>query len=208
MAPTQRVDLEPVTNLRFAVEIQGTVVGWFTECGGLTAERSVYPHREGGVNAYVHQLPGRIKRTHVTLKRGIADEVLWRWFAGEGDEGLHTGKVTRRNVTVILYNTDLTEANRWNIERAYPVRWIAPHLKADGNSAAVEALEIAQGEDGAGTSVQRTVTPEQEGAAGKATQQGSSDEDIDLTALADRVHALLKQEMRLERERLGQHRMG
>ena len=138
----ERVDLEPVPSFIFAIEIEGITAGWFTECGGLTVERTVYPYEEGGLNAYVHQLPDRIKHTRISLKRGIADEVLWKWFAGERDEGLYEGKVEYRNMTITLYNVDRSVAKRWNVERAYPVKWSGPDLKAESTQVAIESLEI------------------------------------------------------------------
>ena len=141
-AETERAGMEPVPNFRFSVEIEGVSVGWFTECGGLNVERATYPYEEGGLNAYVHELPGRVKHTHITLKRGLADEELWKWFAGKSDEGLHEGKVTYRNASIVLYNVDRSVAKRWNIDRSYPVKWSGPDFKSDGNQVAVETLEL------------------------------------------------------------------
>jgi phage tail-like protein len=138
----ERADLEPTPGFKYAIEIDGLVGAWFAECGGLTAERTVYPYEEGGLNAYVHQLPGRTTHSHITLKRGIADEALWKWFAGEKDAGLYESKVEYRNITIILYNVDRTEAKRWNVSRAYPVKWSGPDLNTDGNQVAVESLEL------------------------------------------------------------------
>jgi phage tail-like protein len=141
-AQIERPALEPVPGFRFAVNIDGVTAGWFTECGGLMVERTVYPYEEGGLNAYVHQLPNRIKHTNITLKRGIADETLWKWFAGERDVGLYEAKVAYHDVTIVLYNVDRTEAKRWNVSRAYPVKWTGPDLKAEGNQVAIETLEL------------------------------------------------------------------
>jgi phage tail-like protein len=142
----ERPSLEPIPGFRFAVQIgeggDRAAAGWFTECSGLTIERTLFTHQEGGVNAYVHQLPDRIKHTNITLKRGVGDAALWRWFAGEGDAGLYEGKVEYRNVTIILYNVDRTEAMRWNVDRAYPVKWNGPSLQAGGNQVAIETLEL------------------------------------------------------------------
>ncbi len=139
----KRDSRDPVPGFRFGIEIQGIVAGWFTECNGLSVERKVYPHEEGGLNAYVHQLPDRISYGHITLKRGIADMALWQWFAGEKDEGLFEGKVSYRDVTIILYGVDRKEAGRWNVSRALPVRWSGPDFRSNGNQVSVESLELA-----------------------------------------------------------------
>lgn len=134
---------DPVPGFRFAIEVQGVVAGWFTECGGLSVERKVHTYEEGGLNAYVHQLPDRISHSRITLKRGIADPALWQWFAGEKDEGLYEGKVAYRNVTIILYGVDHKEAGRWNVANALPVKWNGPEFRTDGDQLAVETLELA-----------------------------------------------------------------
>jgi phage tail-like protein len=205
MSVSTRPNLEPAPDFRYAIEVGGVVTGWFTQCGGLSAERTLYRYEEGGLNAYVHQLPDRATRMQITLERGIADESLWRWFAGEADGGLHEAKVTNRDVTIILYNVDLTEARRWNLSRAYPVKWTAADLKAGDNQVAVEMLELAQGSADTPGVIQRY---EPEGGMGPQSDegQGTVDGDIDLTALANKVYKLLRRESRIERERMGWHR--
>jgi phage tail-like protein len=132
----RRVD--PTSAFKFGVEIDGLIKGWFTECSGLRIEREVVSHEEGGVNDHVHKLPGRVKQSDITLKRGVAESELWAWF----QEGLYDGKVKRRNVSIILYNSDRTRAKRWNLRAAYPIEWSGPDLKADNNQVAIETLKL------------------------------------------------------------------
>ena len=129
---------EPILGFSFAITIGDEVKGWFTECNGLGLEREVKPQPEGGVNDYVHQLPGRIKHNKITLKNGLAGNDLWDWF----QEGLYDGKVKRYNVSILLYSSDLTQAKRWDLNNAYPVKWTGPSFKSSGNETAVETLEI------------------------------------------------------------------
>lgn len=131
--------VNPVSDVRFAIEIGGSIVGWFTECSGLNVQREATAHQEGGVNDYVHQLPGRIKYSNITLKRGISDDELWKWF----QEGLYDGKVKRQNVSIILFNTDRKKGKRWDLREAFPIKWTGPNLKTDSNGTAIETLEIA-----------------------------------------------------------------
>jgi phage tail-like protein len=49
----------------------------------------------------------------------------------------------RRNISVILLNQAHQPVKYWNIERAYPVRWIGPDFRSDQNSVAIETLELA-----------------------------------------------------------------
>ena len=137
MATTERVD--PVSGFRFAVSVQGKEIkGWFTECSGLTISRKLEPQPEGGVNNFVHQLPGRIEQSRVTLKHGLAGNELWDWF----QEGLYDGNVTRKTVTIKLYSTDLKQFREWTLDQAYPVKWTGPTLNSANNEVAIETLEL------------------------------------------------------------------
>ena len=51
--------LQPYLTFNFAVEIEGLLVGGFTEVSGLESEIEVEEYREGGVNGFVHKLPGQ-----------------------------------------------------------------------------------------------------------------------------------------------------
>jgi phage tail-like protein len=204
MALAERID--SAADFRFGVEIAGIVVGWFTECGGLSIEREVHPYEEGGLNAYVHQLPGRVKASDITLKRGVADRELWRWFR----QGLYNLQVERRNVSVILYGADHSERGRWDLIDAYPVQWGGPELKTDGNQVAVETLRIGQGGGGASTAVQRVTESGADGGESQSTaaagQERAPEQGVNLPLLAEKVYDLLRQELRWERERLGRGR--
>jgi phage tail-like protein len=197
---------DPIAGFRYGVELQGLVVGWFTECGGLSVERGVVPYEEGGVNDFVHQLPGPLKRTQITLKRGLADAALWDWF----QKGIYDGAVVRRNVSIVLYGTDRQEARRWDLADVYPTKWTGVEFKAGDGQVVVEALELGQGASDADAAlVQRRVVEAGSAGAvglGQAAGPDALPEAIDRRALAQRVYDLLKRESRWERERLGQRR--
>lgn len=204
MAVVEQID--PVAELRFGVEIEGIVVGWFTECSAVSIERDVVPYQEGGLNVYVHQLPGRVKSADITLKRGIADGRLWSWFR----KGLYDLKVERHNVSIVLFGADYTEAGRWDMTEAFPLSWTAPEFKADSDQVAVETLKIGQAGGGGAARIQRESL---EGASlGSSTSdlddQSALAQEIDPAALAEKVFALLKYELRWERERLGRNSFG
>jgi phage tail-like protein len=197
---TRTEPADPIAKFRFGVEIQGVVAGWFTECSELSMEREVTPYREGGVNDYVHQLPNQVSYSRITLKRGMADNVLWGWF----QKGLYDGQVELHNISIVLYDGDRAEAKRWNLVDAYPVKWTGPDLEGDSDQAAIETLEIGCG--GAGeTPVQRA---ESEGVVGavQIAPPAQEEEPVDLPALAGKVYRLLRRDFQLERERLGRNR--
>ncbi len=127
-------------SFRFYVEIMGILCAEFLECSGISAEREVEEIEEGGVNDFVHRLPGRIKYQNIVLKRGITyDRDLWEWFkAGEFD-----GCVHRVNMSIIIGNAELRKVKQWDVYDAYPVRWSSTDLSTDSLQVAIETLEIA-----------------------------------------------------------------
>jgi phage tail-like protein len=133
----QRVD--PFPAFKFCVEIGGITEAVFSECSGLEAEVEVFEYEEGGLNDYVHKLPGRVKYSDLTLKRGMAtSDALWDWYAMALG-----GQIERRNVSVTLYDSAGQEYRRWNFREAYPTRWTAPDFRAGENAVAIETLVIS-----------------------------------------------------------------
>jgi phage tail-like protein len=130
---------DPYLSFRFLVEIQGLIVGGFSEVSGLQAETEIEEIREGGVNDYVHKLPKITKYPNITLKRGLTDsDVLWNWH-----QDVVNGKFKQRTVRVILMDSEGNEKWQWEFYGAYPVKWLGPDLKADSSTVAVETLELA-----------------------------------------------------------------
>lgn len=123
---------------RFWVEIDGITEAAFSECSGLQAETEVFEWPEGGLNTYVHRLPGRTKYANILLKRGVATAAIWDWYCTNMQ-----GNITRRTLAIVLGGYAGATAVRWNIEDALPVKWTGPTLKADANETAVETIELA-----------------------------------------------------------------
>jgi phage tail-like protein len=130
---------DPYLSFNFLVELEGLLVGGFNEVSGLQAEIELHDYREGGLNDYIHRLPGPVRYpVNLVLKRGITDnQPLWLWYCD-----VRRGVIARRNLTIILRDNAGMLAYHWHLERAYPVRWIGPALRADSNTVAVETLEL------------------------------------------------------------------
>jgi phage tail-like protein len=137
---------EGVRSSQFFVDIDGIEEGFFTECGGLNVEVDVKSYEEGGLNEYVHKLPGRVKYSNVTLKRGLAYSgqtwSKWRdWCAGifkaEGKP------IERKNLTIRCYDAAGNKLGSWQLEGAFPVKWAGPKFEAGSTNVAIESLELA-----------------------------------------------------------------
>jgi phage tail-like protein len=125
---------------RFAVTIPtlNVQVGFYTQLTGMSAQVDVMEYPEGGVNDYVHKLPGRIKHSNITLKRGVTNEAaLLDWVKKTVVEAEPT------NMSVSLYDSEGAIIQTWSFANAYPVKWTGPDVNAGGTEVMTESLEIA-----------------------------------------------------------------
>lgn len=134
------VNFDPALSYKFSVEMEGILVGLFTECEGLAMEREVFEIKEGGTNDFIYKLPGRAKQTNIRLRRGVTfSHDLWDWF----QNGLRAGKVKRVNLSILVGDVSGLQVQHWDVISAWPVKYEGPELKADSIQAALELLEIA-----------------------------------------------------------------
>ena len=136
MTTTPRPD--PFKNFRFKVEISGEILGYFTECSGLSSKVSVIEFRQGGDPKTVFKLPGQTSYTDITLKWGLTtsrDLYDWHKMAFEGN-------VERKGGAVIIFDDAGNVAARWEFKEAWPSQWTGPALNAKSNEVAIETLVL------------------------------------------------------------------
>lgn len=134
--------IDPAPAFSFHIEVDHIIEARFLECSGLNIRRETLPHKEGGLNDGVHNLPGRLTYGNITLRHGITySDALWEWYI----TGCEDGKVNYRSVTIYQYlpYTDRKTVRAYHLERAFPVTWTGPSLRTDSSEIAVESLEIA-----------------------------------------------------------------
>jgi len=129
--------------LHFWVEYDGILVAEFTECTGLSVETEIFEYVEGGENTYTHKLPVRVKYSNITLKRGLdPNKDLFEWY-----QQCANGKIVRKNVSIMVYGPEegqnKTPIKRWDLRRAFPMKWVGPDLRSDAGAVTVETLELA-----------------------------------------------------------------
>lgn len=135
-------DENPLVGFHFAIDIQGVINGYFTECSGLGSEHEVIEHKviNQGAQEIVQKIPGRLKWENITLKRGITSNMdIWKWRKQVEDGDV---KGARKNGSIIMYDQALAEVARWNFERAWPVKVTGPQPKSDSNEVGIEELTI------------------------------------------------------------------
>jgi phage tail-like protein len=130
---------DPFRSFNFAVEIDGIARAGFRECSGLDASQDPIEYREGTYGLTASKLPGLNKFSNITLKWGMTDDhELWDWR-----KKAMTGKVERKNGSIVLLDDTGAEKKRWNFREAWPTKWTGPGFNATGNEVAIETLEIA-----------------------------------------------------------------
>ncbi|MEA2511226.1 MAG: hypothetical protein QOG89_825 [Thermomicrobiales bacterium] len=133
--------IPPLQSGRFLVEIGAEVVANFQECTGLTVEVEVQEYVEGGNNEFIHKLPGRMKYTNITLKRGISDNPQFATWRPRVEGGKIS--VQPKNLSIILFDHAGQTVKTWEVSEAYPVKWTGPDMRASSMDVAIETLELA-----------------------------------------------------------------
>lgn len=131
---------DPALSLRFTVTIDGHgSLGNWTKCEGLTVEYDVHEYSEGGLNAFVHRLPGRAKYQNVKLTRPIdaTSAAVLGWVASIQAVG------SRVTAQIAVVDPEGKPVAFWNLLDVFPVRWTGPNLDIDTAQVATESLELA-----------------------------------------------------------------
>ena len=131
---------DPYRSYQFLVEIDGHHArGLPGVLGARIRRQDAIEYREGNEALTTRKLPGLVKYSNISLKWGITDDAeLWAWR-----NKVVSGKIERRNGSIILLDDTGAEKVRWNFREAWPTKWTGPSFNATGNDVAIETLEIA-----------------------------------------------------------------
>jgi phage tail-like protein len=134
---------DPLASYTFALEIQGLTEATFREGAGFDSEQEVIESREvgkGGV-VFIKKLPGALKWSNITLRRGMTDSLdLWKWRKKVADGDIEGA---RMDGSIVIYDPKLQEVARYNFKRGWPCKWKGPDLNATANEVAIEELDLA-----------------------------------------------------------------
>jgi phage tail-like protein len=133
---------DPATSFHFYLDVGQGVAAVFTECSALEVTTDVLTYAEGGLNDHEHRLPGRTKVGDLTLKEGLAVPTGQRNFFWDWYREIIQGKITRRNISIIVCDQTGREVQRWNLFGAYPIKWSGPAFRADANTMAIQSLTL------------------------------------------------------------------
>jgi phage tail-like protein len=130
---------DPAVAYMFRVEIDGKPLGLWNSFEGLGMETTIETREEGGNNAFIHQLPGRLKYTNVKISRPVGKDsrLVADWLAGMADA------VTRTTAVIKAMTPDNKELVSWSLDGVVPVRWTGPGFNVEQPKVATETLELA-----------------------------------------------------------------
>jgi phage tail-like protein len=149
MFPMPSIPLPPIPGLspevhptfRFIVAIDAVPFSVFTQVVLPTLTMQTEDVKEGGLNTYIHKLPGRVDVSTVKLKSGVAHiDLMLSWYMM-----VYYGQIAMAKRTAIITMIDslMIPIMRWTFNDAYPIKWTGPTLDAGAATAAVEEIELA-----------------------------------------------------------------
>jgi phage tail-like protein len=132
-------DVDTAVGVSFVVKIDDTTLGAFSSCEGMTCEVIMESREEGGNNAYVWQLPTRLKYGNIKLSRplGANTSKLAAWVSS-----MASG-YERKTGVIQAMRADGTVVAEWSIIDMVPVRWSGPSFNTDSPKVLTETLELA-----------------------------------------------------------------
>jgi phage tail-like protein len=130
---------DPAVAYMFKVEIDGKQLGLWNSFEGLGMEATIETREEGGNNAFVHMLPGRLKFTNVKFSRPVSrdSQLVAQWLSGMADV------VSRTTAVISALGPDNKELVSWSLDGVVPVKWSGPGFNVESPKVAVETLELA-----------------------------------------------------------------
>lgn len=130
---------EPAVSVCFGVAIDQLQLGTFNSCEGLGIEVVMEQREEGGNNAFVWQLPTRLKFSNIKLSRPVCTDTteVMKWLSE-----LSTG-VVPKTANIWAMTAERKVVASWGLLGVIPVKWSGPSLNLDSPKVATETLEIA-----------------------------------------------------------------
>lgn len=137
---------DPLKNFRYAMIVPGFARIGFESISGLKSSTESIDYREGGDEETPRKSAGQTTYEPITCTRGQIvdpdgegefDFYIWRLMVKRNDPNY------RRDIVIIQYNRDRTEARRWLVSNVWPNEDVAfSDLKGTGNEDSIESLTL------------------------------------------------------------------
>ncbi|HWG72751.1 MAG TPA: phage tail protein [Acidimicrobiales bacterium] len=129
-----------IASVYVSLIVDNTNFGMFTTCEGLGCEIEVTKRPEGGNNAYVPQLPGRITYQTIKLTRPLdaTSSKIAAWVSSMAN------RPKRSPIELRAMSSDgMSTVASWTLIEAFPVRWTGPSFNVGTAAALTETIELA-----------------------------------------------------------------
>jgi phage tail-like protein len=140
---------DPLVANHFFLEVDGEVISQLSEVSGLDVELLVTDIEQQLANGQYAQRKtfSKPKWTgELTIKRlapvDSTSDALWKWFNEIRDKGMTIKTIDklRKNGSVVIYDSTLTEVARWNFYNAWPSKISNDSFTVGGNDPVSESV--------------------------------------------------------------------
>lgn len=117
---------------------------YFSQISGIAAELEVEEKMEGGLNDWVYHLPKKVKRSRITLKRGLAsvNSDLIKWCLSSIQ--FEKTQIIPKQMIISLLDKNPNEPRMvWAFYNVIPVKWSMGDFNAKESNVAIESIEMA-----------------------------------------------------------------
>jgi phage tail-like protein len=142
---------DPLVGTNFFLEIDGSVISNLTSVDGLSVEleKADISQRINNGQYIQHVAMSKPKWTgEMTVKRlaplDSTNDPLWTWFNGIRNSGMSASNRSgeRKDGSVVIYDTTMTEVARWNFFSAWPSKIANDSFEVTKNDPVHESITI------------------------------------------------------------------
>jgi phage tail-like protein len=149
--PLDLLKQDPLIATNFFMEVDGAVMSSLSEVSGLdvelevaevvqrTASGQLVHHKTFSKPKWVGELT--VKRT-APLK--ATEDELWKWFDAIRNKGMSADNRggERKNGSVVIYDTTMTEIARWNFFNGWPSKISSDSMTVSSNDPISETITL------------------------------------------------------------------
>ena len=149
--PLDLLKQDPLIATNFFMEVDGAVITTLAEVSGLDLEVEVAEvvQRTASGQLVHHKTLSKPKWTgELTVKRtaplDASADPLWTWFMTIRDKGMSADNRNgeRKNGSVVIYDTTMTEIARWNWFNGWPSKISSDSMTVSSNDPVNESITI------------------------------------------------------------------
>jgi phage tail-like protein len=151
MPVTDLIKTDPLIATNFFLEINGEVVDTLSEVSGLDVELEVTDVNQRSQKGQFIQHKAYSKPKwvgEITVKRiaplDATKDQLWKWFNAIREKGMSVENRggERKDGSIVIYDTTMTEIARWNFYKAFPTKISQDSLTVGSNDPIQESITI------------------------------------------------------------------